>query len=143
MQRLILFDGVCNFCDRSVQFVMKRDPEAKFTFASLQSGAGERVKEYYKIDPSLDSMILVEEGTYYTKSTAALKICKNLKGLWKVFSVLLVIPKPIRDFFYNIVARNRYKWFGKRESCKLPSSEEKSRFLEERTEVNLSLLIVK
>ncbi|CDO04390.1 thiol-disulfide oxidoreductase [Oceanobacillus picturae] len=137
MQRLILFDGVCNFCDRSVQFVMKRDPEAKFTFASLQSGAGERVKEYYKIDPSLDSMILVEEGTYYTKSTAALKICKNLKGLWKVFSVLLVIPKPIRDFFYNIVARNRYKWFGKRESCKLPSSEEKSRFLEERTEVNL------
>lgn len=138
-----MFDGVCNFCDRSVQFVMKRDPEAKFTFASLQSGAGERVKEYYKIDPSLDSMILVEEGTYYTKSTAALKICKNLKGLWKVFSVLLVIPKPIRDFFYNIVARNRYKWFGKRESCKLPSSEEKSRFLEERTEVNLSLLIVK
>jgi predicted DCC family thiol-disulfide oxidoreductase YuxK len=132
-----LFDGVCNFCDRSVQFVMKRDPEAKFTFASLQSGAGERVKEYYKIDPSLDSMILVEEGTYYTKSTAALKICKNLKGLWKVFSVLLVIPKPIRDFFYNIVARNRYKWFGKRESCKLPSPEERSRFLDERTEVNL------
>ncbi|AVQ98217.1 thiol-disulfide oxidoreductase [Oceanobacillus iheyensis] len=137
MQRLILFDGVCNFCDRSVQFVMKRDPEAKFTFASLQSGAGERVKEYYKIDPSLDSMILIEEGTYYTKSTAALKICKNLKGLWKVFSVLLVIPKPIRDFFYNIVARNRYKWFGKRESCKLPSPEERSRFLEERKEVNL------
>ncbi len=136
MQRLILFDGVCNFCDRSVQFVMKRDPEAKFTFASLQSGAGERVKEYYKIDPSLDSMILVEDGTYYTKSTAALKICKNLKGLWKVFSVLLVIPKPIRDFFYNIVARNRYKWFGKRETCKLPSPEERSRFLEERTEVN-------
>lgn len=138
-----MFDGVCNFCDRSVQFVMKRDPEAKFTFASLQSGAGKRVKEYYKIDPSLDSMILVEEGTYYTKSTAALKICKNLKGLWKVFSVLLVIPKPIRDFFYNIVARNRYKWFGKRESCKLPSPEERSRFLEDRTEVNLSLLIVK
>ncbi|MGP4066461.1 thiol-disulfide oxidoreductase DCC family protein [Oceanobacillus sp. M65] len=137
MQRLILFDGVCNFCDRSVQFVMKRDPEAKFTFASLQSGAGERVKEYYKIDPSLDSMILVEDGTYYTKSTAALKICKNLKGLWKVFSVLLVIPKPIRDFFYNIVARNRYKWFGKRESCRLPSPEERSRFLEERKEVNL------
>ncbi|MFD1171021.1 thiol-disulfide oxidoreductase DCC family protein [Oceanobacillus picturae] len=137
MQRLILFDGVCNFCDRSVQFVMKRDPEAKFTFASLQSGAGERVKEYYKIDSSLDSMILVEDGTYYTKSTAALKICKNLKGLWKVFSVLLVIPKPIRDFFYNIVARNRYKWFGKRESCKLPSPEERSRFLEDRTEVNL------
>lgn len=137
MQRLILFDGVCNFCDRSVQFVMKRDPESKFTFASLQSGAGERVKEYYKIDPSLDSMILVEDGTYYTKSTAALKICKNLKGLWKVFSVLLVIPKPIRDFFYNIVARNRYKWFGKRESCKLPSPEERSRFLEERKEVNL------
>jgi predicted DCC family thiol-disulfide oxidoreductase YuxK len=95
------------------------------------------VKEYYKIDSSLDSMILVEDGTYYTKSTAALKICKNLKGLWKVFSVLLVIPKPIRDFFYNIVARNRYKWFGKRESCKLPSPEERSRFLEDRTEVNL------
>ena len=130
MQRLILFDGVCNFCDRSVQFVMKRDPEAKFTFASLQSGAGERVKEYYKIDPSLDSMILVEEGTYYTKSTAALKICKNLKGLWKVFSVLLVIPKPIRDFFYNIVARNRYKWFGKYETCRLPNPSTKGRFIE-------------
>ncbi|WP_042225082.1 thiol-disulfide oxidoreductase DCC family protein [Oceanobacillus manasiensis] len=135
--KLILFDGECNFCDRSVQFVMKRDPEAIFTFASLQSGAGERVKEHYNINPSLDSMILVEGETYYTKSTAALKICRNLKGFWKVFSVLLVIPKPIRDFFYNIVARNRYKWFGKRETCRLPSPEERARFLEERTELNL------
>ncbi|WP_404458082.1 thiol-disulfide oxidoreductase DCC family protein [Oceanobacillus kapialis] len=137
MNKLILFDGECNFCDRSVQFVMKRDPNGIFTFVSLQSGAGERVKEHFQMDPSLDSMILVENGTYYTKSSAALRICKELKGLWKAFYVLLLVPKPLRDFAYNIVAKNRYKWFGKRETCKLPSPEEKSRFLVEQDEVRL------
>ncbi|MCT2536897.1 thiol-disulfide oxidoreductase DCC family protein [Aquibacillus koreensis] len=129
MNKIILFDGECNFCDRSVQFIIKRDRTATFKFASLQSDIGEKLREKYQIPKHLDSIILIDESNWYSKSTAALKICKNLNGLWKVLYPLLIVPKPLRDIFYNVIARNRYKWFGKKESCELPSPDIRKRFL--------------
>lgn len=129
MTRIVLFDGECNFCDRSVQFIIKRDPNARFMFASLQSEAGEKLLMKYNIPQQLNSFVLIENSKWYSKSSAALRVCKKLKGLWKVFYLLLVIPKQIRDPFYEVISRNRYKWFGKKKSCKLPPPGIKRRFL--------------
>ncbi|WP_087974232.1 thiol-disulfide oxidoreductase DCC family protein [Oceanobacillus rekensis] len=129
MERIILFDGDCNFCDKSVQFIIKRDPKGHFKFASLQSDIGMELFNKHHIPEDIDSMVLIEDDTYYFKSSAALRICKNLKGAWKIPYILLVIPKKIRDFFYELIANNRYKWFGKKESCTLPLREERKRFL--------------
>ena len=129
MDRIILFDGDCNFCDQSVQFIIKRDPQGLFKFASLQSEIGKKLLNKYNTPSDLDSFVLIEGNHCYFKSSAALRICKNLKGVWKLLYVLLVVPKPLRDFFYGIIAENRYKWFGIKESCMLPSPEERKRFL--------------
>ncbi|WP_113928559.1 thiol-disulfide oxidoreductase DCC family protein [Bacillus sp. P14.5] len=130
MGAVILFDGVCNLCNNTVQFIIKRDDRAYFKFASLQSDAGKVVIEKYQINPKIDSIILIEQNKFYVKSEAALRVSKNLGGFWKVFFVFMVIPKKIRDKVYDFIAQNRYKWFGKRDSCMLPSSEMKKRFLE-------------
>lgn len=130
MSSIILFDGVCNFCSGSVQFIIKRDPEGQFRFASQQGKVGSHLLKKYGIGEDLDSLVLIENETYYVKSDAALRICRNLKGFWKVFVILQIIPTPIRNFFYDIVARNRYQWFGKKESCMLPTPDIKDRFLE-------------
>lgn len=129
MERIILFDGECNFCDQSVQFIIKRDPNEHFKFASLQSDIGKKLMNKYNAPSDIDSFVLIECNNCYFKSSAALRVCKNLKGAWKLSYFLLVVPKPLRDFFYGIIAKNRYKWFGKTESCKLPSPEERKRFL--------------
>ncbi|PWU67697.1 MULTISPECIES: thiol-disulfide oxidoreductase DCC family protein [Gracilibacillus] len=130
MKKVILFDGVCNFCNHSVQFIIKHDPKQKFQFASLQSKIGEQFKKDYHIPHHIDSIVLIDEEKAYTKSTAALRIAKELKGLYKGLYVLLIIPKPIRDKIYQIVAKNRYRWFGKRTSCMIPNPEDKQRFLD-------------
>lgn len=130
MNNVILFDGECNFCDRSVQFIINRDPAGYFKFASLQSAAGQKILKEYSVPDNVNSFILIDNNRYYIKSTAALRVCKNLKGLWKLFYLLLIIPRPIRDFFYEIIARNRYKWFGEKNSCMLPSPDLRKRFLE-------------
>ncbi|MGP4108852.1 thiol-disulfide oxidoreductase DCC family protein [Virgibacillus sp. L01] len=129
MERIILFDGDCNFCDQSVQFIIERDPKKNFKFASLQSDIGKELLNKYDAPDDLNSFVLIENKNCYFKSSAVLLVCKNLKGVWKIPFVLLVIPKPIRDFIYGIIAKNRYKWFGKKESCMLPSTEERERFL--------------
>ncbi|HEY4551784.1 MAG TPA: thiol-disulfide oxidoreductase DCC family protein [Bacillaceae bacterium] len=129
MDRIVFFDGECNFCDKSVQFIIKRDPKGYFKFAPLQSETGQSLLKPCSIPESMDSFILMEDHTCYFKSTAALKICKNLRGLWKLFYILMIIPVPIRDYFYGILAKNRYKWFGKKESCMLPTPEQRERFL--------------
>jgi len=129
MERVILFDGECNFCDKSVQFILKRDPKGLFMFASLQSNIGKELLTQYNVPSGIDSFVLIEGNNYYLKSSAALRVCKNLKGGWKIPYFLLVIPKPLRDFIYEIVAKNRYKWFGTKKSCMLPSQEERKRFL--------------
>ena len=127
---VILFDGMCNFCSNSVQFIINRDPSSKFRFASLQSETGKNLIAKSKIDnKNLDSIVLFENGTYYIKSTAVLKIASKLNALWPLFYFFIVIPAPLRDYFYDIVAKNRYKWFGKKEECMVPNAEIKARFL--------------
>lgn len=129
MTRIILFDGDCNFCDQSVQFIMKHDPKAMFRFASLQSDIGKGYLRRYNAPNDIDSVVLIEDNHCYFKSDAGLRICRNLTGLWKLCYFLLVVPRPVRDFCYDIIAKNRYKWFGKRENCMLPSAEDRKRFL--------------
>lgn len=126
---IILFDGECNLCDFSVQFIIKRDKHALYQFASKQSNAGQEILRKHRIPADLDSFILIEGHRSFYKSSAALRVCKNLNGGWKLIYGLLIIPKPIRDICYDIVAKNRYKWFGKKDSCMLPSPDISKRFL--------------
>lgn len=127
--RIILFDGECNFCDKSVQFIIKRDRDGVFQFASQQSEVGQRLLLENSIPKWIDSFFLISGEKIYYKSSAALRVCRDLNGFWKVFYLFLVVPKPIRDGVYDFIARNRYKWFGKKENCMLPSSEIRNRFL--------------
>ncbi|MBY0095564.1 thiol-disulfide oxidoreductase DCC family protein [Mesobacillus maritimus] len=129
MNKIVLFDGECHFCDQSVQFIIKRDPNANFKFASIQSDIGRQIIRDYNIPLHIDSLILIQDNQFYIKSTAALRICKNLKGVWKIGVFFLLIPTPIRDLVYDDIAKNRYKWFGKKEVCEIPSPEIKKRFL--------------
>lgn len=129
MERIILFDGECHFCDQSVQFIIKRDPKGLFKFASLQSETGKDLLQNYHAPEEIDSLVLIEGDFCYFKSTAALRICRNLNGAWKLLYILSIIPKPFRDLCYELIAKNRYKWFGKKESCMLPLPEERERFL--------------
>ncbi|SEM90535.1 thiol-disulfide oxidoreductase DCC family protein [Lihuaxuella thermophila] len=128
---IILFDGVCNFCNEWVQFVIRRDSRAKFRFAPLQSDTGQSLLSARGIDPAgLDSLVLIEKNRHSTQSTAVLRICKELDGLWKVLYLLILVPRPLRNAVYRWVAANRYRWFGKRESCMIPTPEIRGRFLE-------------
>jgi predicted DCC family thiol-disulfide oxidoreductase YuxK len=130
MNNIILFDGLCNFCDNSVQFIIKRDPKGHYKFASLQSETGKRYIKKFGLKDDLSSIVLIEDDKYFVKSTAVLRICRKLSGLWKVLTVFRVIPVPVRDYFYRILASNRYKWFGRKESCIIPSPEIRTRFLD-------------
>ncbi|MEZ4840042.1 MAG: DCC1-like thiol-disulfide oxidoreductase family protein [Flavobacteriaceae bacterium] len=127
---IILFDGVCNLCNSSVQFIIKRNKKQHFYYASLQSDvAKEILLQHLEKKITLDTIVFVEKGNIYTKSTAALRISKYLDGLWKFAYVLIIIPRPIRDIFYDFVAKKRYVWFGKRESCMMPTDDQKKMFL--------------
>jgi predicted DCC family thiol-disulfide oxidoreductase YuxK len=130
MKRIILFDGDCNFCDSSVQFIIKRDPAAHFLFTSLQSDKGVELVKQYAIPAEVDSLVLIDNGRAYTKSSAALRIAKKLDGLWHLLFLFILVPRKIRDGVYNYVAKNRYKWFGKKEdACMLPPPEIRKRFI--------------
>lgn len=126
---IILFDGVCNLCNSSVQFIIKHDKAAYFNFASLQSDFGGQLKETKQIPDNVDSIILMENGKVYMQSSAILRIARNLDGVWKLAAAALIIPRPIRDMVYRYAAKNRYRWFGKQDQCMLPSPELKERFL--------------
>lgn len=130
MKRIILFDGECNFCDQSVQFILKRDKKEMFMFASLQGKTAESLLDEHGIDCDTDSFVYIEGNHAYIKSSAALRVSRHLTRPWKWLSVLLIIPTFIRDFFYDFFAKNRYKWFGKKESCMLPSPDVRKRFLD-------------
>ena len=128
---VILFDGVCNFCNYWVNFAIKRDKKKKLKFTTLQGETAKQLLPQYHINPtSLSSVIMIDNGKAYTQSSAALRMCRYLDGGWKLFYGFIVVPKFIRDFFYNIIARNRYKWFGKKESCMIPTPELRGRFLD-------------
>jgi predicted DCC family thiol-disulfide oxidoreductase YuxK len=128
-QRIILFDGICNFCNDSVNFIIRHDPAKKFRFASLQSAAGQSLLHSAKLPRNLHTIILLEEDQWYDQSTAILRICKELTGFWKVGYLFIVVPKSVRNLVYRRVANNRYKLFGKRASCMIPTKEVKERFI--------------
>ena len=130
-KQLVLFDGVCNFCNASILKIIKMDKKNIFMFASLQSEVGKEITNHFNIDTkTVDSIILVEsDSKYYIKATAALKIGKHFRGLWQLFQIFWILPTSFRDFFYNYIAKNRYKWFGKKESCMIPTPELKSKFI--------------
>ena len=127
--RIILFDGVCNLCNGSVLFIIRRDPKSKFRFAALQSDFGMAKLRHYGIPPGmLNSIILIQHGKAHQKSNAALEIAKNLSGLWPAMYVFKIIPRVVRDWVYDLIARNRYKLFGRRDECMIPTPELKARF---------------
>ncbi len=127
---ILLFDGVCNLCNGTVQFVIKRDVRKRFRFAALQSASGQALLQELGLPAQhFDTIVLIHGDKYYVKSTAALRVLKELGGLWKLCYVLIIIPRPIRDFTYDMVAKTRYHLFGKRETCMVPTPEIKDRFL--------------
>jgi predicted DCC family thiol-disulfide oxidoreductase YuxK len=128
--KVVLFDGVCNFCNSSVQFIIKHDSTNSLKFASLQSNFGQDLISKYNLSKSLDSVIYFEDFNIYIKSKAAFKIASNFSGIWKLLLIFKILPTALTDFFYDIIANNRYKWFGKSDSCMLPSKEIRDRFIE-------------
>ena len=128
----VLFDGICNFCNASVNFFINRDSVSKFRFAALQSPSGQRLlRELGLKTEDFDTIVLVEEGVrYYTKSTAILRIFKGLNWPWPALYSLIALPRPIRDFFYRFFAKNRYRWFGRTDVCRVPTADLRMRFLE-------------
>lgn len=131
-KKVILFDGICNLCNNSVTKVIKYDKKNSFLFAALQSKTGLEITKHLKIDTSkIDSIILYEPGVSYDiKSTAALKVMNNFGGIWQFSQIFWIFPENFRNFIYDYIAKNRYKWFGKKESCMIPTAELKAKFLD-------------
>ena len=129
--QIVLFDGLCILCSNSVKFIIRHDPMAIFKFAPFQSKYGETICIKHNLSTNMpESIILIDKGQIYDKSTAALKVAKKLNGLWPVFYVFIIIPKPIRDFFYDLIARHRYKLFGNKDTCMIPDKRYLQRFIE-------------
>jgi predicted DCC family thiol-disulfide oxidoreductase YuxK len=127
---VVLIDGQCNLCHGITRFVIKRDPGARFRFASIQSEHGQRYLKQGNLPwHDLDTFVMIESGHYYTKSTAALRLCRELKGAWPLLYGLRIVPLFIRDRVYDWVARGRYRWFGYNDSCLVPTEEIRKRFL--------------
>ena len=131
---VILFDGVCNLCNTAVQWVIGRDKDRRFDFASLQSEAArrelERILDENEIDALPDSIVLIDSDGVHTRSVAALRIGRALGRPWGLFSLGVFVPRPIRDAIYDLVARNRYRWFGRRDTCMMPTPDIAARFLD-------------
>ncbi|TRO66450.1 thiol-disulfide oxidoreductase DCC family protein [Christiangramia sabulilitoris] len=131
-KKIVLFDGVCNLCNKAVQRIIKNDKKDVFRFASLQSDLGKKLVAERGMDPEeIDSIILIDPGVaYYKKSTAALEISRELSGGYSLLKNFLFLPEVIRDGIYDIIANNRYKWFGKKDQCMIPTPELKAKFLD-------------
>ncbi|MGG2112227.1 thiol-disulfide oxidoreductase DCC family protein [Lysinibacillus pakistanensis] len=129
MGGIILFDGVCNFCDSSVQFVIKHDQAAYFQFASVQSDIGQALLAKYNVSENVDSVILIEHGKAYAESTAALRISRKLDGFWPICYLFTLVPPFLRNSVYRVVAKNRYRLFGQKKMCLLPTPSQQKRFL--------------
>ncbi|TMI66102.1 MAG: thiol-disulfide oxidoreductase DCC family protein [Bacteroidetes bacterium] len=129
--KIILFDGVCNLCNNSVQFIIKRDKKKQFSFASLQGNFGQEfLKKHSLPADNFNSFILLEDEKIYTRSTGALRMLKHLGGGLGLLYGFIILPKFIRDGVYNWIAKNRYKWFGKKDACMIPTPELKEKFLD-------------
>jgi len=129
---IVLFDGVCNLCNAAVNFLIDHDPDGRFKFGALQSEAVEPLLERFGIETDeLDSFVLIDDKQVYRRSEAALRIAWRLGGAWRLFYPLLLMPPPLRDAAYDWIAANRYRWFGKRAACRIPTPELKARFIEQ------------
>ena len=127
---ILLFDGVCNFCNGIVRFIIERDPHARVTFAPLQSDAAATLLAGLPDRANLpDSVVLVEDGQLYVRSTAALRVARYLRFPWSLAWIFMVVPRPVRDWVYEFIARHRYAWFGKRDTCMVPTPDVSKRFL--------------
>lgn len=127
---LVLFDGVCNLCNGFVQFLIRQDKRDQLTFGSLQGSIAQQLLAQNGINNYLSSIVYIRNGKLYQRSSAALSILKDVGGWWWLTQIFWIVPRPIRDMFYNWVGRNRYRWFGKRQSCMVPCPELQKRFLE-------------
>ena len=130
-KKIILFDGVCNLCSSSVQFIIRRDKKNQFLFGSLQGNAAQEFGK--KFDIAFDvfnSFILIDQNKVYTHSSAALRVLKYLGNGWQLFYAFIIIPEFLRDGIYNFIAKKRYKWFGKKDACWVPSQELQGKFLD-------------
>lgn len=128
---IVLFDGVCNLCNASVQYIMKRERKPTWKFASLQSETGKALLKKYGLENrGIDSIVLITEGKAYTKSGAVLRLTKRMKGLYPLLFGFILVPPFVRDAVYDWIARDRYKWYGKQDSCMIPSPELKARFVD-------------
>lgn len=137
---LVLFDGVCNLCNASVLFIIDRDPAARFRFAALQSDAAADALASVSAEvpeqaadsgaaSGADSIVLIQDGRVYQRSDAALRIAQGMRRPWPLLGALLFVPRPVRDWVYDLIARNRYRWFGRRDTCRVPTPELKGRFV--------------
>jgi predicted DCC family thiol-disulfide oxidoreductase YuxK len=130
-KKIILFDGVCNLCDSAVQYIIKHDNKDIFRFVALQSDSGKEICNYIGVDQTkIDSIILYNPNiAYYYKSSAIIEIAKELGGIYSLISIFKILPEKIRNYIYYYIAKNRYKWYGKKESCMIPTPELKAKFL--------------
>ena len=128
--KIVLFDGVCNFCATSVQFIIRHDKTNSLKFASLQSALGQELLTKYNMSKDLEGVVFIENNKAYFKSAAAFKIVRYFGGFWRILNIFSVLPLFLTDFGYDIIAKNRYRWFGKKDSCMIPSPEIRSRFLD-------------
>ena len=127
---LVLFDGVCNLCSALVQFVIRHDRAAKFRFAAIQSEIGNEIFQSHGLDPAeLHTFAFVADGKMFMRSDAAIEVASRFGGAWRILRVFRFVPRVVRDSIYTIVARNRYRWFGRKEVCMVPTPEIKERFL--------------
>jgi predicted DCC family thiol-disulfide oxidoreductase YuxK len=128
---IIIFDGICNLCNRLVDFIIRKDKKNRFVFAANQSESGKKILAQYNLDFSIvDTIYLIENNQVYSRSTAVLKIIKQLSFPWNWLYIFIIIPRFIREPIYRLIARNRYRWFGIRTSCRVPTAEERDRFLD-------------
>ncbi|MBE0585095.1 MAG: DUF393 domain-containing protein [Desulfofustis sp.] len=129
-RHVIIFDGVCNFCSRAAHFIIEHDPKEVFAFTPMQSRLARELAVQYELDPvGLDTFILIKNGRSYVRSSAALEVCKDLSGYWYLFRLCKIVPARIRDAFYRAFARNRYRFFGRKSECMVPTEDVKARFI--------------
>lgn len=129
MERIVLFDGVCNFCNATVNWIIRQDREKKFKFAPLQSEFGQQQRAKFGLSDDIDSIVLIDDGQAYTHSTAALRIAKALGGIWSLGYTGILVPRVLRDWFYKLFAANRYRIFGKKDVCTMPTADVRERFV--------------
>jgi predicted DCC family thiol-disulfide oxidoreductase YuxK len=134
---LILFDGVCNLCSASVQFVIRHDSAAKFRFAAIQSEIGREIFQRHGLDPAnLQTFVFITDGRIFLRSDAAIEVVARFGGAWKLLRVFSLVPRSVRDAIYSFIAQNRYRWFGRQEVCMTPTPEIKERFLDTPNSLN-------